>query len=50
MDPESRSIEVLMLDGGRYARSGLFRVGDTLTCPLLPEFELELTDVFPPRS
>lgn len=50
VDPESRSIEVLMLDGGRYARSGLFRVADTLTCRLLPGFELELTDVFPPRS
>jgi len=50
VDPESRSIEVLMLDGGRYTRSGLFRVADILTCRLLPGFELELAEVFPPLS
>lgn len=50
MDPESRSIEVLVLEGSDYASSGLFRVGDTLGCQLLPGFEVELAQVFPARA
>ena len=50
VDPESRSVEVLTLDRGRYARVGLFRNGDRLASRLLPDLTIDLEQVFPPRS
>ncbi len=46
VDPESESIEVLVLDRGSYARHGLFRRGDALTSPGLPSFSLALSELF----
>ncbi|MFH1463258.1 MAG: Uma2 family endonuclease [Pseudomonadota bacterium] len=47
VDPESRAVEVLVLEGGRYRRFGLFRRKDTLRSQVLEGFELPLAEVFP---
>ncbi len=46
VDPESRSVEVLALSAGRYARHGLFRMGTTLRSATFPDFALPLDGVF----
>jgi Uma2 family endonuclease len=48
VDPESVSIDLLVLDSGSYRRSGLFRKGDVLRSPLLPGLEIRIDGVFPP--
>jgi Uma2 family endonuclease len=47
VDPESASVEVLTIEGDAYARSGLFRRGDTLRSDLLEGLELALSEIFP---
>ncbi|MBM4395110.1 MAG: Uma2 family endonuclease [Deltaproteobacteria bacterium] len=47
VDPESTSVEVLVLEGGGYTRVALLRKTDVLRSPLLPGFEVPLRDVFP---
>lgn len=47
VDAEARAVDVLVLDGGRYARFGLFRTADTLKSQVLPGLEISLGDVFP---
>jgi Uma2 family endonuclease len=49
VDPESRSVEVLVLESGRYAPHGYFEVGDSLTSRSLPGFTLPLEGVFAKR-
>lgn len=46
VDIEARTVEVLTLSAGEYARAGLFGAGDRLRSPVLPGFELALDEVF----
>jgi Uma2 family endonuclease len=48
VDVEAGHVEVLALKRGKsdYARSGLFRRGETLRSPLLPELAIPLDEVF----
>ena len=48
VDPEARTIEVLVLTAGAYRRAGLYGVGDHLRCTVLPSFELPVADAFAP--
>ena len=46
VDPDAREIMVLLLGDGGYETTGIYAVGDTLTSPTLPGFELEVGEVF----
>jgi len=46
VDPEARSVEVLVLESGRYAPCGYFEAGDSLVSPSLPGFNPPLESVF----
>ena len=47
VDPVNRSIEVLALEQGAYARHGIYAATDTLTSRLLGGFSMSVGDVFP---
>lgn len=46
VDPEERTIEVLVADSGRWRNPGLFGPDDALTSPALPKLELPVAEVF----
>lgn len=46
VDPETKSFEVFTLRGDRYEPDGYFDKDDILVSPLLPEFKLEIAQVF----
>ncbi|MBI4565995.1 MAG: Uma2 family endonuclease [Planctomycetes bacterium] len=48
VDPTEKSVEVLMLSGGRYAPGGYFKKGDVLRSPILPDLSLQMTGLFEP--
>jgi Uma2 family endonuclease len=49
VDPETRSVEVLVIESGRYVPHGYFEAGDSLTSRSLPGFALPLEGVFGKR-
>jgi Uma2 family endonuclease len=46
VDEEERRVTVLVLDGDRYRVHGEFASGTTATSVLLPEFAIDVTDLF----
>jgi Uma2 family endonuclease len=46
-DPASRSLEVFVLEGGRYLPAGWFTPGTQVTSRLLPGFAVSVDEVFP---
>jgi len=46
VDSEAANVEVLVLERGAYSRAGLYRRAETLKSPLLPDFDLPLTEIF----
>lgn len=47
VDPETETIEVLVLDNGNYRQGGLFRAADALRSRQLSELELPLGELWP---
>ena len=47
VDPETETVQVFRLSGGRYAASLEFRKEDVLDSPLLPGLSIPLVEVFP---
>ncbi len=48
VDPETDSVQVLRFTDADFADCGTFRLGSSLTTPLLPGLELFVSDVFTP--
>lgn len=46
VDPENKSIKILVLDQGGYRVHGEFGLNDTATSVLLPGFEVKVADAF----
>ena len=46
VDPETRTIRVLILEGGEYAERGIYGIGDELTTPLIPGLSIPVAQVF----
>lgn len=46
VDPRQESVIVYRLQGKRYVRHGLFRRGQQATSALLPDFSVNVTDLF----
>jgi len=46
VDPQQESVIVYRLQGKRYVRHGLFRRGQRATSALLPDFSVNVTDLF----
>ncbi|MEK7767079.1 MAG: Uma2 family endonuclease, partial [bacterium] len=49
VDPATRTVEVLVLDGVKYASHGYFEFADALTSPALGGLSLPLAEVFSPQ-
>ena len=47
VDPESQTVQVFRLSGGKYPDPLEFRKDDTLTSPVLPGLSIPLSGVFP---
>ena len=45
-DPSARNSTVLILGGNGYELAGIYGEGQTLTSPTLPDFSLNLNDIF----
>jgi Uma2 family endonuclease len=52
ISPDSRLVEVLVLQGSHYFVHGVFGATDTLTSPTFPDLNIKLADIFnyPPSS
>lgn len=46
VSPEAEAIEVLVLQGGSYVRSGIFGRGDTVASRVLPGLDLAVDSIF----
>ena len=46
VDPDARTITVLLLDDGAFAEAARYGTGQTLTSPTLPGFTVNLDDIF----
>ncbi len=46
VDPDTRTITVLLLDDGNFAEAAVYGAGETLTSPTLPGFTTNLDDLF----
>ena len=46
VDPDSRTVTVLLLDDGTFAEVARYGAGQTLTSPTLPGFTTNLHDIF----
>jgi Uma2 family endonuclease len=46
VDPDSDWVEIYRLEGDRYAGPEILRPGDSLTSPLFPGLEIDLTELF----
>ena len=46
VDPDSRTVTVLLLDAGAFAEVARYGAGQTLTSPTLPGFTVNLDDIF----
>ena len=46
VDPVNKSVEIQVLEGGKYGRHALVRRDEILRSPLLPGLEVPLADVF----
>ena len=46
VDPDARTIEVLLLDVNGYDIAGTFGAGETLTSPTITDFTLNIDDIF----
>ncbi len=46
VDPEARTVEVLLLEEGRYRRGGVFRTGQVLSSPAFRGLTIRVDDVF----
>lgn len=46
VDPVGATIQVLALEEGIYREAALYRRGDTLISPLLPELEIPVSEIF----
>ncbi|MEK7476627.1 MAG: Uma2 family endonuclease [Candidatus Coatesbacteria bacterium] len=49
VDPATRTVEVLVLDGPAYASHGYFDSADALTSPAFAGLSLPLAEIFPPQ-
>ncbi len=47
IDPESRTVTVLLLDNGDFVEAGVYREGDTVTSPTLEGFSFRVEEIFP---
>lgn len=50
VDPRTRTVQVLALEGGEYAQRELRGTGETLTSPALPGLRLGVDEIFPGRD
>ncbi len=46
VDPDDRTVTVLLLDDGDFAEVAAYGAGETLTSPTLPGFTVNLDDIF----
>ena len=46
VDPDTRTVTVLLLDAGAFAEVACYGAGQTLTSPTLPGFTASLDDIF----
>ncbi len=46
VDPDDRTVTVLLLDDGNFAEMAVYGAGETLTSPTLPGFTANLDDLF----
>jgi Uma2 family endonuclease len=50
VDPETRVLEALVLEGARWVEAGRFSDGDVVRIPPFEAVELDVTRIFPPAS
>ena len=46
VDPDTKTVTVLVLDAGAFAEAACYGTGQTLTSPILPGFTANLDDLF----
>ena len=47
IDPEARTVTVLLLDNGDFVEIGVYREGDTVISPTLEGFSFRVEEIFP---
>ena len=47
IDPEARTVRVLLLDDGDFVEVGVYKEGDTVTSPTLEGFSFRVEEIFP---
>jgi Uma2 family endonuclease len=47
VDPEAKTVRVLLLSGGDFVEVGVYKEGDTVTSPTLEGFSFRLEEIFP---
>ena len=47
INPEARTVTVLLLDNGDFVEVGFYREGDTVTSPTLEGFSFRVEEIFP---
>ena len=47
IDPEARTVRVLLLDDGDFVEVGVYKEGDTVTSPTLEGFSFRPEEIFP---
>ena len=50
IDPEARTVRVLLLDDGDFVEVGVYKEGDTVTSPTLEGFSFRVEEIFPAHS
>ena len=48
IDPEARTVTVLLLGDGDFVEAGVYREGDTVTSPTLEGLSFRVEEIFPP--
>ena len=47
INPDTRTVTVLLLDNGDFVETGVYREGDTVTSPTLEGFSFRVEEIFP---
>ena len=47
IDPDTRTVRVLLLDDGDFVEVGVYKEGDTVTSPTLEGFSFRVEEIFP---